>query len=58
MQKKSGSGESSAFSARADADAAEETIVSRFTEVEGVKLHYITAGHGTPLILLDVYAET
>ena len=52
MQKKSGSGESSAFSARADADAAEGTIVSRITEVEGVKLHYITAAYGTPLILL------
>src|SRR5438034_1653484 len=38
--------------------AADETIVSRTAEINGVKLHYITAGHGTPLILLHGYAET
>jgi pimeloyl-ACP methyl ester carboxylesterase len=27
-------------------------------EVDGLKLHYLTAGHGTPLILLHGYAET
>ena len=32
--------------------AANETIVSRTAEINGVKLHYMTAGHGTPLILL------
>jgi pimeloyl-ACP methyl ester carboxylesterase len=37
---------------------ADETIVSRTAEVNGVKLHYLTAGHGTPLILLHGYAET
>src|SRR3984893_10968850 len=36
----------------------DETIVSRTAEVNGVKLHYLTAGHGTPLILLHGYAET
>jgi pimeloyl-ACP methyl ester carboxylesterase len=36
----------------------DETIVSRTTEIDGVKLHYMTAGHGTPLILLHGYAET
>ena len=27
-------------------------------EIDGAKLHYMTAGHGTPLILLHGYAET
>ncbi len=35
-----------------------DTIVSRTQEIDGVKLHYLTAGHGTPLILLHGYAET
>jgi len=35
-----------------------KTIVSRTAEIHGVKLHYMTAGHGTPLILLHGYAET
>ena len=30
----------------------------RFAEVEGVKLHYLTAGRGAPVILLHGYAET
>src|SRR5712692_11497478 len=38
--------------------AADNAIVSRDAEVDGVKLHYLTAGHGTPLILLHGYAET
>ena len=38
--------------------AAAETIVSRTAEIGGVRLHYLTAGHGTPLILLHGYAET
>src|SRR5881296_2556060 len=38
--------------------AADETIVSRTAEINGVKLHYITGGHGAPLILLHGYAET
>jgi pimeloyl-ACP methyl ester carboxylesterase len=33
-------------------------IVSRTAKVDGVKLHYLTAGHGAPLILLHGYAET
>jgi hypothetical protein len=40
------------------ADASDKTIASHDAEVEGVKLHYMTAGHGTPLILLHGYAET
>jgi len=45
------------FPARARAVAPDKTIASRTAEVEGVKLHYLTAGHGTPLILLHGYAE-
>lgn len=33
-------------------------IESRSAEVDGVKLHYLTAGKGSPLILLHGYAET
>jgi pimeloyl-ACP methyl ester carboxylesterase len=33
-------------------------IDSRFADVEGVKLHYLTAGQGEPVILLHGYAET
>jgi len=43
---------------KAYADAQDETIVSRTADVDGAKLHYMTAGHGTPLILLHGYAET
>jgi pimeloyl-ACP methyl ester carboxylesterase len=49
---------STGFSTKAYADAAEETIASRTAEIDGVKLHYMTAGRGTPLILLHGYAET
>src|SRR5208282_5165900 len=34
------------------------TIVSRSAEVEGVKLHYLTAGHGPAVILLHGYTQT
>ena len=33
-------------------------IASRTAEVNGLKMHYLTAGHGAPLILLHGYAET
>jgi pimeloyl-ACP methyl ester carboxylesterase len=46
------------FSASAYAQAADKAINSRTAEVDGVKLHYLTAGHGAPLILLHGYAET
>jgi pimeloyl-ACP methyl ester carboxylesterase len=45
-----------AFSARAD--ASDQAIASHDAEVDGVKLHYMTAGHGPSLILLHGYAET
>jgi pimeloyl-ACP methyl ester carboxylesterase len=47
-----------AFSTKACANAQHEAIVSRTAEIDGVKLYYMTAGHGTPLILLHGYAET
>jgi pimeloyl-ACP methyl ester carboxylesterase len=40
------------------AQAAATSISSRTAEVEGVKLHYFTAGRGAPVILLHGYAET
>jgi pimeloyl-ACP methyl ester carboxylesterase len=36
----------------------EQIITSRTMEVDSVQLHYLTAGHGAPLILLHGYAET
>lgn len=36
----------------------DESIQSRTANVDGLKLHYFTAGHGVPLILLHGYAET
>ena len=41
-----------ASSSKAYGEAADETIVSRTVEIDGIKLHYMTAGQGTPLILL------
>jgi pimeloyl-ACP methyl ester carboxylesterase len=34
------------------------TISSRSAEIDGVELHYLTAGEGAPLMLLHGYAET
>ena len=42
----------------ATAQPAGKTIASRTAEVDGVKLHYLTAGSGPTLILLHGYAET
>lgn len=49
---------SAVLSSDAYGQATEGTIVSRTAEIDGVKLHYMTAGHGTALILLHGYAET
>jgi pimeloyl-ACP methyl ester carboxylesterase len=49
---------STGLSTRAYAGAPDETIGSRTAEIDGAKLHYMIAGHGTPLILLHGYAET
>ena len=40
------------------AKAADDVFVSRTADVNGVKLHYTTGGHGPALILLHGYAET
>ncbi len=58
MPKKATSRRTRKASARVRAGEAVETIVSRSAKVDGVKLHYMTAGQGTPLILLHGYAET
>src|SRR5580692_7101520 len=47
-----------AFCAKADGQTTAEPIASRTATVDGAKLHYLTAGHGTPLLLLHGYAET
>src|SRR5271169_3662776 len=46
------------FGTSSSAPAPGEAITSRTTEIAGVKLHYLTAGRGMPLILLHGYAET
>jgi pimeloyl-ACP methyl ester carboxylesterase len=39
-------------------DKSDSAIVAHDNDVDGVRLHYMTAGHGAPLILLHGYAET
>lgn len=47
------------LAAAASMRAAEPTaIASKTADADGVALHYLTAGHGPPLILLHGYAET
>ena len=48
----------STFPVSANADPADQIIASRSAELNGVTLHYLTAGHGTTLILRHGYAET
>ena len=40
------------------AQPASDTIVARDAEAAGVKLHYLTAGHGPTVILLHGYTQT
>jgi pimeloyl-ACP methyl ester carboxylesterase len=40
------------------AAAESQPIASRFAQVEGLKLHYLAAGHGPAIVLLHGYAET
>lgn len=46
------------FSEATYVNAADKDFVSRTAEIDGVKLHYTTGGHGAALILLHGYAET
>jgi pimeloyl-ACP methyl ester carboxylesterase len=46
------------LSATTSAHAADDGILSRTAEVDGVTLHYMTAGHGPAVVLLHGYAET
>src|SRR5271170_7413428 len=41
-----------------DQGSAQSAITSRDVKVEGVKLHYLTAGHGPAVILLHGYTQT
>jgi pimeloyl-ACP methyl ester carboxylesterase len=50
-------GVSYSFSAYAQAPAG-KTIDSRSAEVDGIQLHYLTAGSGPAVVLLHGYAET
>lgn len=40
------------------ASSPSETIASRTADVDGVELHYLTAGHGPAVIVLHGFAET
>jgi pimeloyl-ACP methyl ester carboxylesterase len=47
-----------ALSLAVSANADDKAIASRTEEVDGVRLHYLTAGKGPAVILLHGYAET
>jgi pimeloyl-ACP methyl ester carboxylesterase len=36
----------------------DQAIASRTADISGVKLHYLTAGHGPTVILLHGFVET
>ena len=48
----------SIFPSQAHAAASDKTIASRNATVEGVSLHYLTAGQGPMVVLIHGYAET
>src|SRR5712664_4386548 len=41
-----------------DSEAADKRIASKSADVDGVRLHYLTAGQGPAVLLLHGYAET
>jgi pimeloyl-ACP methyl ester carboxylesterase len=47
-----------ATAASVDASAQPERIVSQMSQPDGVKLHYLTAGHGPTVILIHGYTQT
>jgi len=46
------------FPAALSAQTSDKTIAAHTAEIDGVKLHYMTAGRGPAVILLHGYAET
>jgi len=46
------------FPASIVAGPSDTNIISRTAEIDGVQLHYLTAGHGPAVILLHGFAET
>src|SRR5207302_10295390 len=46
------------FPALVHAELPDKNITSRTAEIDGVQLHYMTAGHGPTVILLHGFAET
>ena len=46
------------FSAGAQTQPAGNSIESKFATVEGIKIHYLRAGHGPAVILLHGYTQT
>ena len=46
------------FSSPSKAQAGGNKITSHFEEVDGLKIHYLTAGHGPTVILLHGYTQT
>jgi pimeloyl-ACP methyl ester carboxylesterase len=48
----------SCFPAIAQTKATSDAILSRTAEVDGVRLHYMTAGKGPAVVLIHGYAET
>jgi len=48
----------SALCATTSAQTGDKLVASRTAEVDGLRFHYLTAGHGPALVLLHGYAET
>jgi pimeloyl-ACP methyl ester carboxylesterase len=46
------------FAAASYGQAPDQAVASRTAQIDGVKIHYLTAGHGSPVLLLHGYAET
>jgi len=46
------------FAAMAQAQSAGSAIESKFATVEGIKIHYLSAGHGPAVLLLHGYTQT
>jgi pimeloyl-ACP methyl ester carboxylesterase len=47
-----------ALSASAPAQSGDNSIQSKFATIEGIKIHYLAAGHGPAVVLLHGYTQT